>query len=116
MTMVATGGTGNSVPVVSNLESVRAANKAGRVAQMEQRPQDLMRQRLKRKQDHEAAKRKLDTVQTPLVEALRRSKKRMSEANRHQKNYSRTAKKTRVPKELHPSLTSSMGNDDSATM
>ena len=113
---MATGGTENSVPVVSNLESVRAANKVGRMAQMEQRPQDLRELRLKRKRDHDAAQKKLDTVRTPLVEAHSPSKKRKSEVSRNQKNYSKTAKKTRVPKELHPLLNSTMCNDDSDAM
>ena len=94
------------------MESVRAANKASSVAQMEQQPQDLMTKRLKRKRDHDAAQRKLDTLQTPLVEAHRPNKKRMSEASRHQKTYSKTAKKTRIPKELHPTVISMRGNDE----
>ena len=40
MALVATGGTRNAVPVVSNVESVRAANKVGSMSQMEQHPQD----------------------------------------------------------------------------
>ena len=75
-----------------------------------------MKKRLKRKRDHDKAQRKLDTLQTPLVEAHRPNKKRRSEASRHQKTYSKTVKKTRVPKELHPTLALMKGDDDTHTV
>ena len=106
MISVATGGIGASLPVVSNLETVRALNKTKKNAQLERRPVDIRRKRKKRKRDYDRAHTKLHAVQTPLVEAHRPNKKRISEASRHQKNFKAKAKKTGVPKTLHPSVKS----------
>ena len=116
LTMLAAGASGKSFPIVSNLVRVRAANKAGSYAQREQRPQDFRKQQGKRKREHEAARRCLDTLQTPLVEAHRPNKKRKSEASRHQKNYQRAAMKTRVPRELHPSMALNMDKEKTKTI
>ena len=113
MLTVATAGFRTSLPVVSNLETVRAANKTQRDLQQERRPRDIKNQRQKRKRAREAAKRKLATVQTPLVEAHRPSKKRASEANRHQKNYELASKKYRIPKKMNPLMKSNLESKES---
>ena len=113
LTAVAVGRTGSSIPVISNVEAVRAMNKAGNDAQRERRPLDIRVQRQKRKRDHDRALKALDTLQTPLVEAHRPNKKRISEASRYQKNYERIAKKKRVPKQLHSAIKSTLHEDGS---
>ena len=106
--MLATGAADGNVPVVSNLEALRASNKSTTNAQEQRRPTDLRAQRRKRKQDFDAAHKNLAAVRTPLAEANRSNKKRKSEASRHQKNYKTTAKKTKIPKSFHSSLKSLM--------
>ena len=110
--MAAAGAGGCRLPVVSNLESVRASNKSDRAAQVEQRPLSVREKRLKRKRDQEAAAQNLDKIQTPLVEAHRPNKKRKSEASRHQKTYLRAAKRSKIPKALHISIQSSESKND----
>ena len=102
--MVATGGVGSAFPVSSSLETVKARNKFSGVPQLERRPMDIRAQRLNRKRKHQLSRQNLDKVQTPLVEAHRPSKKRISEASRHHKNYEIAAKKSRVPKNIHTSV------------
>ena len=108
MLTVAAAGTRTSIPVLSNLEMVRAANKTGRKPQSERTPQDIRILGQERKRARDAARRNLAALQTPLVEAHRPSKKRASEASRHQKNYELVSKKSRVPKKLHPLIESSL--------
>ena len=108
MLTVASAGAGTSLPVVSNLETVRAANKTGRNPQSERRPHNIRIQVQKRKRARDTAQKNLAALQTPLVEAHRPSKKRASEASRHQKNYELASKKSRVPKKLHPLIESSL--------
>ena len=110
--MLATGGVGNAIPIVSNLETVRALNKSDGSAQRERRPMDVRTQRRKRKRAHEAAQTKLATVRTPLVEANRPNTKRVEEASRHQRNYEVAAKRSRVPKILHSSIKPTTEKDD----
>ena len=72
--LTALGGVGASIPVVSNVQSVRALNKSGRDPQLERRPCDIRVLRQKRKRVHETAQTILHTVQTPLVDANRPNK------------------------------------------
>ena len=113
MLMVASGGVGGRIPIVSNLPVVRAANKSSGNAQRERRPMDIRTKRQKRKRDHEKARSNLATLRTPLVEAHRPNKKRVEEASRHKKNYERAAKRSRVPKVLHPLINVVTTNDES---
>ena len=87
MIMKAAGGTGQSLPVISNLATLQARNKICSSALREKRPHDVSTQRQKRKHAQETAQKKLDSLQTPLVEANRPNKKRKSEVSRNQKNY-----------------------------
>ena len=102
--LVAMGGGTKLLPVISNLETVKASNKYGAHHQGECRPQDVRAKRLKRKRVQQKALSLLATVRTPLVEANRPNKKRASEACRHQKNYKVAARKTRVPQAFHSSI------------
>ena len=107
---VATRSVGCSFPDVSNVETVKALNKAGCDAQRERQPKDIRVQRQRRKRDYDTALTALDRLQMPLVEAHRPNRKRISGAS-HQKNYARKAKKTRVPKQLHFAIKSSLAKD-----
>ena len=114
MLMTATGAHDGCIPVVSNLDSVRALNKSMRDPQTERRPLAIREQRQERKRARAAANSILDTVQTPLIEAHRPGKKRKAEASRQKKNYAAAAKRTRVPKTVHSSIQQIWDGDDSA--
>ena len=113
MLMLASGGAEHKIPIVSNLQAVRAANKSSGNARKQLRPVDIRTERKKRKRAREDARSNLATVQTPLVAAHRPNKKRVTEASRHQKNYEVSAKRSRVPKVLHPSIKPAIAKDDS---
>ena len=110
--MLATGGVGNALPIVSNIQSVRALNKSGRSAQNELCPRDVIIKRTKRKWVDEEIRKNLAAVQTPLVEAHRPSKKHGEEASRLQKNYRLAVKKSKIPKSFHTSMKSIFDFDD----
>ena len=111
MLMIAAGAAGTSYPVVSSLETVRASNKVSGVAQKQRRPFDVRYHRQKRERVFEVTRKQLNAVQTPLVKANRPNKRRKSEASRNQKNYKIAAKKTKIPKSLHPSLNLRLSSD-----
>ena len=113
MLLTALGGVGANIPVVSNVQSVRALNKSGRDPQYERRPCDIRVLRKKRKRSNKSARTFLHTVQTPLVDANRPSHKRINEAKRHRRNYEAAAKRSRVPKTLHSSIKPVLDLEDS---
>jgi len=75
MLTFASADVGTSFPVVSNLDTVRAANKISRNPQSERKPHDIKNQVQRRKRARDTAEEHLAALQTPIVEAHRPSKK-----------------------------------------